>query len=57
MVFEQFKFGVATTLDVIDAENTLVSAQSSLANAVYDLELAKIDLKYVTGALIEGTEE
>ncbi len=57
MVFEQFKFGVATTLDVIDAENTLVSAQSSMANAVYDLELAKIDLKYVTGALIEGTEE
>lgn len=57
MVFEQFKFGVATTLDVIEAENTLVSAQSSLANAVYDLELAKIDLKYVTGALIEGTEE
>ena len=57
MVFEQFKFGVATTLDVIDAENTLVSAQSSLSNAVYDLELAKIDLKYSTGALIEGTEE
>lgn len=57
MVFEQFRFGVATTLDVIDAENTLVSAQSSLANAVYDLELAKINLKYVTGALIEGTGE
>ncbi|MCR4286995.1 MAG: TolC family protein [Deltaproteobacteria bacterium] len=53
MVFEQFKFGVATTLDVIDAENTLVSAQSSLANAVYDLELARIDLKYVTGVLVQ----
>ncbi len=57
MVFEQFKFGVATTLDVIDAENTLVSAQSSLANAVYDLELAKIDLKYVTGVLVQGPVE
>ncbi|MBE7415021.1 MAG: TolC family protein [Deltaproteobacteria bacterium] len=54
MVFEQFRFGVATTLDVIDSENTLVTAQSSLANAVYDLELAKMDLKYLTGTLIEG---
>lgn len=54
MVFEQFRYGVATTLDVIDSENTLVTAQSSLANAVYDLELAKMDLKYLTGTLIEG---
>ncbi|WKZ33999.1 MAG: TolC family protein [Thermodesulfobacteriota bacterium] len=52
MVFEQFRFGVATTLDVIDSENTLVTAQSSLANAVYDLELAKTDLQYLTGTLV-----
>ena len=57
MVFEQFRFGVATTVDVIDAENTLVSAQSSYANAVYDLELAKIDLLYVTGTLVPGVKE
>lgn len=54
MVFEQFKFGVATTLDVIDADVTLTSAQRSLSNAVYDLELAKLDLRYVTGVLITG---
>lgn len=54
MVFEQFKFGVATTLDVIDADTTLVSAESSLANAVYDLEIAKLELLYVTGTLLEG---
>lgn len=53
MVFEQFRFGVATTLDVIDSENTLVTAQSSLANAVYDLELAKMDLRYLTGTLVD----
>ncbi len=54
MVFEQFRFGVAATLDVIDSENTLVSAQSALANAIYDLELAKIDLMYLTGSLVDG---
>lgn len=53
MVFEQFKFGVATTLDVIDADTTLVSAQTSLASATYDLEIAKLNLKFVTGTLSE----
>jgi outer membrane protein len=54
MVFEQFKFGVATTLDVIDADTVLVSAQTSLASATYDLEIAKLNLKFVTGTIIEG---
>ncbi|CAG1066013.1 Outer membrane protein TolC [uncultured bacterium] len=54
MVFEQFKFGVATTLDVIDADTTLVSAQTSLASATYDLEVAKLNLKFVTGTLVEA---
>ena len=54
MVFEQFKYGVATTLDVIDADTTLVSAQTSLASAVYDLEVAKLNLKFVTGTLSDG---
>lgn len=54
MVFEQFKYGVATTLDVIDADTTLVSAQTSLASAVYDLEVAKLNLKFVTGTLADG---
>lgn len=54
MVFEQFKFGVATTLDVIDADTVLVSAQTSLASATYDLEVAKLTLKFVTGTLVDG---
>lgn len=53
MVFEQFKFGVATTLDVIDADTVLVSAQTSFASATYDLEIAKLNLKFVTGTLVE----
>ncbi|MBI2400194.1 MAG: TolC family protein [Deltaproteobacteria bacterium] len=54
MVFEQFKFGVATTLDVIDADTVLVSAQTSFASATYDLEIAKLNLKFVTGTLVDG---
>jgi outer membrane protein TolC len=30
MVFEQFKYGLATTVDVIDADTVLISAQRSL---------------------------
>lgn len=53
MVFEQFKYGVATTVDVIGADATLISAQSSLASSVYDHEIAVIDLKYVAGTLLD----
>ncbi len=53
MVFEQYKWGLATTLDVIDADTTLISAQRSLMNARYDLELASLQLKYSTGTLLE----
>lgn len=51
MVFEQFKFGVATTVDVIDADTTLISAQRSLMNSSYDFQLAILELNYSTGVL------
>lgn len=53
MVFQQFKFGTATTVDVIDASTTLISAQSSLANATYDQGLAAVELKYNIGTVME----
>ncbi len=53
MVFQQFKFGTATTVDVIDANTTLISAQSSLANSTYDQGLAAIELKYNIGTVME----
>lgn len=53
MVFEQFKVGVATTVDVIDSDANLVEAQSSLASARYDLELARLTLKRTVGLLLE----
>lgn len=53
MVFEQYRWGLATTLDVIDADTTLISAQRSLMNSRYDLELASLQLQYSTGTLLE----
>lgn len=56
MVFEQFKFGIATTVDVIDADSTLISAQRSLMNSSYDLQLAILELNYSTGVLSPGIQ-
>lgn len=51
MVFEQFKSGVATSVDVTDANTQLLTADRSLMNASFDLELAVVELKYATGTL------
>jgi len=51
MVFEQFKSGVATNVDVTDANTELLTADRSLMNALFDLELAVVELKYAMGTL------
>ncbi|NOS36088.1 MAG: hypothetical protein GQ522_05580 [Deltaproteobacteria bacterium] len=56
MVFKQFKYGLATNVDVIDADTTLVSAQSGLMNARYDLQIALLDLKFAVGILLDEWE-
>lgn len=56
MVFKQFKYGIATNVDVIDADTTLISAQSGLFNAKYDLQVAIMELKYSTGTLLDELE-
>ncbi len=56
MVFKQFKYGIATNVDVIDADTTLISAQSGLFNAKYDLQVAIMELKYSTGTLLDEME-
>jgi len=53
MVFEQFKYGLATTVDVIDSDAALISAQNSLMNSRYDLEVAKLKLMYAVGAIMD----
>ncbi len=57
MVFEQFKFGLATTVDVIDSDTELISAERSLMNGTYDLQLAIIELKHSVGLLLEDYVE
>ncbi len=53
MVFKQFSYGLSTNVDVIDANSTLVAAQSNLANATYDYQTAILDLKKKVGILFE----
>lgn len=53
MVFEQFKSGLATTVDVIDSDTELISAERSLMNGTYDLQLAILELKHSAGLLLK----
>ena len=52
-VFKQFTYGLAVNADVIDANSTLVTAQKSLSNSTFDLQLAIIDLKRKMGVVLE----
>ncbi len=52
-VFKQFTYGLAANVDVIDANSTLVTAQKSLSNSTFDLQLAIIDLKRKMGVVLE----
>lgn len=53
MVFKQFQYGLATNVDVVDANSTLISAQKGLSNAAYDLQISIIGLKKKTGELLD----
>src|SRR4030066_787794 len=51
-VFKQFTYGLAVNADVIDANYTLVAAQSALSNSTIDLHLAIIELKRRMGLIL-----
>lgn len=51
-VTRQFEFGLASSLDVIDANNLLVTAQRQMANADYGYQLAIFRLKRATGVIL-----
>ncbi len=50
-VSRQFEFGLASSLDVIDANNLLLSAERQLADASYNYQLAILRLQRATGGL------
>ncbi len=51
-VTKQFEFGLASIIDVIDANNLLVTAERQLYDAVYTYQLALLRLKRATGELL-----
>ena len=51
-VTKQFQHGIADSIDTIDANTLLVTAERGLANAKYTYQLAILNLKRATGILL-----
>ncbi|HET7841854.1 MAG TPA: TolC family protein, partial [Terriglobia bacterium] len=49
MMQDNYKYGAATTLDVLDAQTALTSARWTLLQGLYDHTLAQVQLRYVMG--------
>jgi outer membrane protein len=52
-VAKQFEFGLSQSLDVMDANTLLVTAERNLAEAVYSYQVAILKLKKATGTLLK----
>ncbi|MDQ5985313.1 MAG: TolC family protein [Syntrophus sp. SKADARSKE-3] len=52
-VSRQFEFGLANSIDVMDANTLLVSAERQLATAVYSHQVYQIRIKRATGLLLK----
>ena len=52
-VSRQYQFGLANSIDVIDANTLLITAERQLADASYNYQLALIRLQYVTGQMLK----
>ena len=53
-VSKQFEFGLANSLDVMDANTLLVTSERQLSNAKYDYQFAILQLKRATGTLLKA---
>jgi outer membrane protein len=53
-VARQFDFGLSNSLDVLDANTLLVSAETKAASAVYNYRLALLRMKKATGTLLHN---
>ena len=53
MVTKQFQYGLADSLDVMDANNLLVTSELDLARAQYDYYFAMLQLRRATGTLLD----
>jgi outer membrane protein len=52
-VSRQFEVGLASSLDVMDANNLLVASEQQLAEATYTYQLSILRIKKVTGSLLK----
>lgn len=52
-VERQFDFGLSNSLDVMDANTLLVSAERKVASAIYNYQLSLLRMKKATGTLTE----
>jgi len=52
-VSKQFEHGLANSIDVMDANTLLVTAERELTNAKYDYQLAILKLRRATGTLLK----
>jgi outer membrane protein len=52
-VLRQFENGLATSLDVMDANTLLLSAEKNVAEALYNYQLAHLKVKRSTGTLLQ----
>jgi outer membrane protein len=53
-VARQFDFGLSSSLDVLDANTLLVSAETKAVSAVYNYQLALLRMKKATGTLLHN---
>jgi outer membrane protein len=52
MISKQFTFGLATNIDLLDANQTLIEAERDLIGATYDRHLAILDLQRSAGVFL-----
>jgi outer membrane protein len=57
MVSKQFTFGLATNLDVLDANQTLIEAERDVTAATYDRHLAILEVQRSVGRFLAEAEE
>jgi outer membrane protein len=49
MTQNNYKYGAATTLDVVDAQTALSTARTNLLRGLHDYSVARATLRWVTG--------
>jgi len=54
-VSKQYEFGLSNSLDVLDANNLLLTSQRQLADALNSSRFSRLNLQKTTGALLGGT--